>query len=190
MSWSTLLIGNVEFNKGKTYDEVKEAIYYFCKYSGVDKPDIIEQYDDNMNKLSNSTNGAYIIIGNDAIKLFIQDINWASERDVYTLNALLQIVAKYKDLIDNVGFSLYYLQKEDIMLFSDKPLASLINYVCTLTPDAKFYCDCKYYKNEDDIKELVIANTSRYYDELIKDGIIDEKKLMLYKLKEKEEEDD
>jgi len=190
MSRSTLLTGNVEFKKGKTYDEVKEAIHYFCKYSGVDERNVIEQYDDYMNELSNSTNGINIIISNDTIRLVIQDINWASDRDEYTLNALLQIVAKYKDLIDNVGFSLYYLQEEDINLYIDKTIASFINYVRTLTADANFYCDCKYYNNEDNIKELITSNVGRYYKELIKDGIIDEKKLMLYKLKENDEEDD
>jgi len=171
MSQSILLIGEVIFKKGKTYDEVKETIHYFCKYSEVDEPDIIEQYDD-------------------TIKLIIQDINWISDKDVYTLNALEHVVVKYKDLIDNVGFSLYYLQKEDINLYIDKTIASFIDYVRTLPPDATFYCDCKYYKNEEDIKEFITSDVGRYYKELIKDGIIDERKLMLYKLKENEEEED
>jgi len=189
MSWSTLLIGNVEFNKGKTYDEVKEAIYYFCKYSEVDEPDIIEQYDDYLKKFRHSIKGAHIVISNDTIKLIIQDINWISDKDVYTINALEHVVVKYKDLIDNVGFSLYYLQEEDIMLYIDKNIVSFINYVCTLTPDIMFYCYCKYYKNEDDVKEFITADVGRYYKKLIKDGIIDVRKLMLYKLKENEEDD-
>jgi len=189
MSWSTLLTGNVDFKKGKTYDEVKEAIYYFCKYSGVNIPDIIEKHDIYLKILDNSIKGVHIFIGNDAIKLIIQDINWVSDIDVYTINALEKIVVKYKDLIDNMGFSLYYLRKEDIMLYSDKTLASFINYVYTLTPDIKFYCDCKYYKNEEDIKEFITSNVGRYYKELIKDGIIDDRKLMLYKLKENAEDD-
>ena len=166
MSWSTLLTGNVDFKKGKTYDEVKEVIHYFCKYSEVDEPDIIEKYDHYWKKLRNSTNNAHIIIGKHTIKLDIQDINWTSDRDTYTLNALEQIVAKYKDLIDNVSFSLYYLN----------------------TADVKFYYD-DGYDTEEDIKEFITADVGRYYKKLIKDGIIDVRKLMLYKLKENEEDD-
>jgi len=167
MSWSTLLTGDVEFKEGKTYDEVKEAIHYFCKYSEVDEPDIIEKYDDYLNNLRHRTNGAHIVIGNDRIKLDVQDIKWFSDIDEHTLNALEQIVAKYKDLIDNVSFLLYYLNMAD----------------------AKFYCACKYYKNGEDIKAFITSNVGRYYKELVKDNIIDEKKLMLYTLKVNEGDD-
>jgi hypothetical protein len=177
MSWSTLLTGAVEFKKGKTYDEVKEAIHYFCKYSGVNEPNIIEQYNDYLKNLHNTTKGAHIVISNDTIKLIIQDIDWLSDRNDDTINILKLIVAKYKDLISDVAFSLYYLEEENAGFkydfYSDEdPIDDLITDL--ITDVVKW----KYFKNK------------YYFDELVKDGIIDEKIAMLYKLKENKEEDD
>jgi len=177
MSWSTLLTGNVDFKKGKTYDEVKEAIYYFCKYSGVNVPNIIEQYNDYLKNLHNTTKGAHIVIGNDTIRLIIQDINWISDRNDDTINILKLIVAKYKDLINDVAFSLYLLEEENAGFqydfYSDEdPIDDLVTDLIT------DFVKLKYFRNK------------YYFDELVKDGIIDEKIAMLYKLKENKEEDD
>jgi len=168
MSQRKLLIGDVKFKKGKTYDEVKEAIHYFCKYSGVDETNIIEQYNDFLKNAPHSTNGSHIVIRNYTIELVIVIRDIDSNIDESTTNTLGHIVAKYKDLIDIVSFSLNYFNTSEIIL----------------------YYDDKYDNNKDDIKELETADVGRYYEELVKDGIIDVRKLMLYTLKEKEEEDD
>jgi len=176
MSLSTLLTGYVEFKKGKTYDEVKEAIHYFCKYSEVDEPDIIEQYDDYLKNFRHRTNGAHIITFKDIIKLDIQDINWASYRNENTINILKFIVAKYNDLIGDVDFSLYYLEEYNEGLRYN------------------FYS--KEYTIDDLITDLINDVAQRksliindYLDELVKDNIIDEKIVMLYNLRKNEGDD-
>ena len=176
MSLGTLLTGLVEFKKGKTYDEVKEAIHYFCKYSGVDEPDIIEQYNDFLKNLHHLTNGAHIFIINDMIKLDIQDINWISFRNEDTINNLKFIVAKYKDLISEVDFSLYYLEVENEGFRYD--FNSKEYTINDLITDS--------INNVAKRKSLII---NEYLDELVEDNIIDEKMVMLYNLRANEGDD-
>ncbi len=145
MSWSSYLVGEVDFIHNIDNDRMKKAIKLIANYAEIpiDKVEDIPQCEGDYTKHE-------ICLKSDEhiMRMRIHSISYASHVSEQTVNVIGLIALKNRDIVKNVALSLYYLQSPDYDLYIDG-------------------------WDDDTIQYMQDTDVYDYWNDLIRDGIVD-----------------